>query len=37
MISKDIKKVLVLTRGLKKKKSKKVEMSEDVLSFAMVQ
>lgn len=36
MISKDIKKVLVQTRGLKKKKSKKVEMSEDVLSFTTI-
>jgi len=33
IISTDIKKALVKTRGLKKKKSKKVEMSEDVISF----
>jgi len=33
IISKDIKKALNLTRGLKKKKSKKVEMSEAVMSF----
>lgn len=33
VISKDIKKALAKTRGLKKKQSKKVEMSEDVLSF----
>ncbi|MDA7817691.1 DUF4384 domain-containing protein [Sulfurimonas sp.] len=33
IVSKDIKKALVKTRGLKKKKSKKVEFSEDVMSF----
>ncbi|WP_295003418.1 FlgO family outer membrane protein [Sulfurimonas sp.] len=33
IISKDIKKALSQTRGLKKKISKKVEMSEDVMSF----
>ena len=33
IISTNIKKALNLTRGLKKKKSKKVEMSEDVMSF----
>ena len=33
IVGKNIKKALYKTRGLKKKKSKKVEMSEDVLSF----
>lgn len=33
IISNNIKKALTQTRGLKKKKSKKVEMSEDVMSF----
>ena len=33
VISKDIKKALNATRGLKKKVSKKVETSEDVMSF----
>ncbi len=33
IVSKDIKKALVKTRGMHKKKSKKVEMSEDVISF----
>jgi len=36
VISKDIKKALVQTRGLKMKKSRKTEMSEDVLSFTTV-
>lgn len=36
IISNDIKKALATTRGLKKKKSKKKEMSEDVLSFTTV-
>ncbi len=33
VVSKDIKKALSQTRGLKKKKSKKAEFSEDVMSF----
>lgn len=33
IISKNIKKVVVATRGIKRKKSKKVEISEDVLNF----
>ncbi len=33
VISSDIKKVLSQTRGFKKKKSKKIEFSEDVMSF----
>jgi len=33
IISKDIEKALSQTRGLKKKVSQKVEMSEDVMSF----
>jgi len=36
IISTDIKKALTTTRGLKRKKSKKVEMSEDILSFTTV-
>ena len=36
IISKDINKALATTRGLKKKVSDKVEMSEDVLSFTTV-
>lgn len=36
IISKDIKKALVTTRGLKKKKSKKVEFSENVMSFTTI-
>ena len=36
IIGKDIKKALTSTRGLKKKKSKKVEMSEDVMSFTTI-
>lgn len=36
LISKDIKKALVKTRGLKKKVSKKAQMSEDVMSFTTV-
>jgi len=33
IISTDIKKALITTRGIKKKKSKKTEFSEDVMSF----
>jgi len=33
VVSKDIKKALSQTRGLKKKKGKKAEFSEDVMSF----
>jgi len=36
IISKDIKKALTKTRGLKKKKSKKAEISEAVMSFTTV-
>ncbi|WP_321778983.1 FlgO family outer membrane protein [Sulfurimonas sp.] len=36
IISKDIKKALVKTRGIKKKKSKKTELSEDVMSFTTI-
>jgi len=36
IISKDIKKALTTTRGLKKKISQKAETSEDVLSFTTV-
>ena len=36
IIGKDIKKVLTATRGIKRKKSKKVEISEDVMSFTTV-
>jgi hypothetical protein len=36
IISKNINKTLMATRGLKKKKSKKIEISEDVLSFTTV-
>ena len=36
IISKNITKVLTTTRGLKKKKSKKVEISEDVMSFTTI-
>jgi len=36
IISGDIKKALVTTRGLKRKKSKKAQVSEDVMSFTTV-
>lgn len=36
IISKNIEKALIQTRGLKKKVSKKVEMSEDVMSFTTI-
>jgi len=36
IISNDIKKTLATTRGLKKKKSKKKEISEDVMSFTTI-
>ncbi|EDZ63857.1 hypothetical protein SMGD1_1835 [Sulfurimonas gotlandica GD1] len=36
IISKDINKALATTRGLKKKVSQKVEMSEDVMSFTTI-